>query len=238
MSDGIYPTLGRQTGLLREMSMIAQNIANASTTGYRAGGMIFSEFIVDTGRDNPSVSMANGNSETTHLAQGGLDGTGGALDLAIEGEGFFLVESDGAPHLTRAGAFLAGPAGGVQSPEGHALLDEGGAPIFVPPGATDLFVGSDGTLSAGGEPIARVAIVRPADGVRLDRAAGTLFDVGEAYEPVEVPRVLQGFLEASNVDPVLEIARMVTVQNAYELGQSFMEREDQRVRAIFRLMEQ
>lgn len=238
MTDGIYPTLGRQSGLLREMNAIAQNIANANTTGYRSGGIMFSEFVVDTGNGNPSVSLANANVQTTNLMQGALAPTDGTFDLAIEGEGFFVVDRGGQQMLTRAGVFTTGPDGGVLTPEGDALLDAGGAPVFVPPGAGDIHVGRDGTVSADGQPLAQIAVVIPQEPDRLSRNAGTLFEAGGGFDPVENPRVLQGFLEASNVNPVLEVARMISVQNAYELGQNFMTQEDERVRSIFRLMEQ
>ena len=238
MTDGIYPTLGRQAGLLREMSAIAQNIANASTTGYRAEGLVFSEYVVDTGRGHPSVSMANANIGLTSLKQGAMQQTGGTLDLAIEGDGFFLIDRGGQQFMTRAGSFLTGPDGGVVTPEGDALLDVGGAPVVVPPGSNAIFVGPDGTLSADGQPLSQIGVVLPADPDNLVRAAGTTFDASAGTQPVETPRVLQGFLEASNVNPVLEIARMVSVQNAYELGQSFMDKEDERLRSVFRLMEQ
>ncbi|UWQ18430.1 flagellar hook-basal body complex protein [Jannaschia sp. M317] len=238
MTDGIYPTLGRQSGLIREMNHIAQNIANASTTGYRAGGMIFSEHVVDTGNGNPSVSIAHANVETTRFAQGAMEQTGGTLDLAIEGDGYFLIDRGGAPFLTRAGSFLTGPNGGVVTAEGDAVLDAGGAPVFVPPGTGSIHVGLDGTVSADGQPVSQIGIVMPEAPDRMERAAGTFFDAGDDWFAVDQPRVLQGFLEGSNVNPVEEIARMVSVQNAYELGQSFMEKEDERLRSVFRLMEQ
>ncbi|MEM7490188.1 MAG: flagellar hook-basal body complex protein [Pseudomonadota bacterium] len=236
MADGIYPTLTRQAGLMREMETIAQNIANASTTGYRAEGLIFSEHVVSGGRRAPSLSMAHAHGRQTDFRQGALERTGGTFDLAIEGEGYFLVEVDGAPHLTRAGAFLAGPDGGVQTMEGHPLLDEGATPVFVPPGTTDVRVAPDGTLSADGQPLGRIAVVVPTDAGAMTRRAGTMFEA-DAYEPVAAPNVAQGFLEASNVDPVLQVARMVAVQNAYQMGQGFMDREDERMRAMFRLMD-
>ncbi|MEO0859503.1 MAG: flagellar hook-basal body complex protein [Pseudomonadota bacterium] len=237
MSDSIYPTLGRQAGLLREMDVIAQNIANASTTGYRSSGVIFSEFVVDAGKGNPSVSMSFGNGRRTEMEQGGLEMTGGTLDLAIEGDGFFLVDVGGTTHLTRAGAFVAGADGQVQTVEGHPLLDQGEAPVVIPPGAAELYVAPDGTISADGQPVAQVGLVRPTDPVQLQRHAGTMFNANGAFEPVENPRIMQGALESSNVNPVIEIARMVTVQNAYELGQNFMEKEDERLRTMLRLMD-
>ncbi len=237
MSDGIYPTLGRQAGLMREMSVIAQNIANANTTGYRAEGIIFSEHVVAGGRNAPSISFASATGRETRFAQGGMDRTGGTFDLAIEGDGFFLVDVGGTPHLTRAGAFLAGPDGDLVTPEGHAVLDDGGAPLFVPTDARDVFVGRDGTISADGEPIAKVGIVAPDDPGMMERRAGTMF-AAEGYTPLEEPAVMQGFLEASNVNPVMEIARMVSVQNAYQMGQGFMDREHERMQSMLRLMDQ
>ncbi|CTQ33234.1 flagellar hook-basal body complex protein [Jannaschia rubra] len=237
MADGIYPTLGRQAGLLREMEVIAQNIANANTTGYRAEGLIFSEHVIGGDRHSPSVSFAHATGRQTRFEQGGLDLTGGTLDLAIEGEGYFLVDVAGTPHLTRAGSFVAGPDGGVQTAEGHPLLDESGAPVFVPPDARAVSVGADGTVSADGQPIARVAVVMPADPGAMSRRAGTMF-AAEDYTPVETPGVKQGFLESSNVNPVMEVARMVAVQNAYQMGQGFMDREHERMQAMLRLMDQ
>ncbi|MDB2407749.1 flagellar hook-basal body complex protein [Jannaschia sp.] len=238
MSDAIYTTLGRQSGLIREMNSIAQNIANAGTTGYRSGGILFTEHIVRSGRDRPSISMSQGSAQLTSQNQGALERTGGTLDLAIEGEGFFLIDRGGEDLLTRGGAFVAGPDGGVTTDQGDPLLDTGGAPVFVPAGTAAIHVGGDGTLSADGEPVAQVAVVSPLEPDRLQRDSGTAFVAEAGFAPVETPRILQGFLEASNVDPVLEIARMVAVQNAYEMGQKFMDAEDERLRSVTRLLEQ
>jgi flagellar basal-body rod protein FlgF len=238
MSDAVYTTLGRQAGLIREIAVIAQNVANASTTGYRANGLMFSEFVVDRGRGQPSVSMARAGAQMTALRQGALDPTGGTLDLAIEGEGFFLIERGGAERLTRAGAFTTASDGTVTTAAGDPLLDAGGAPVVVPAGTDAIHVGADGTLSADGRPVAQVAVVAPLDPGRLRNLEGTLFDAPGGHAPVLAPKVLQGFLEASNVDPVLEVARMVAVQNAYELGQGFLDKEDERLRSATRLLEQ
>ena len=235
MADGIYTTLGRQAGLLREMDVIAQNVANADTTGYRAEGLVFAEHVVGT-RGGPSISFAHATGRETRFVQGGMERTGGTFDLAIQGEGYFLVDVGGEAHLTRAGAFVAGADGGLQTLEGHPVLDEGGAPLAVPPGAASVHVAPDGTISADGVPVARLAVVAPDDPRAMTRRAGTLF-AADGYAPVEAPAVAQGFLEASNVDPVIEIARMVAVQNAYQMGQGFMDREDERLRSMLRLMD-
>ena len=91
-------------------------------------------------------------------------------------------------------------------------------------------IGSDGTISADGQPVARLGVFMQDDPSRLRHFGGTLF-AADGAEPAEDAAIRQGFLEDSNVNPVLEIARMIEVQRAYELGQSFLDGEDQRIRA-------
>jgi flagellar basal-body rod protein FlgF len=228
-----YATLNRQSGLMREMGVVANNIANASTTGFRREGVVFSEFVSAMDQD-PSLSMAHASGRHVDLTQATLAQTGGSFDFAIQGEGFFLVETPQGERLTRAGSFTPNAEGELVTPDGYRLLDAGGAPVFVPPDAK-VAMARDGTLSANGEPIAQVGLWRPADPLALRHQSGTLFDGGE-LEPVENGIVMQGMLEDSNVQPVSEIARMIEVQRAYELGQKFLDAEDERVRGVIQAL--
>lgn len=225
-----YTTLTRQAGLMREMDVIAQNIANLSTTGFRREGVVFSEYVQRLD-DGPSLSMAHGNTRAIDLAQAGLTATGGSFDFAIQGEGFFLIETPEGQQLTRAGAFTPSAAGELVTMDGFRLLDEGGAPVVVPPGTSDLSMAEDGTLSSRGLPLSRIGLWQPADLTTLHHEAGTRFSA-DAVEPAGEAVLRQGYLEDSNVQPVSEIARMITVQRAYELGQTFLDREDARLRGI------
>ncbi|EIE52423.1 flagellar biosynthesis protein FlgF [Salipiger aestuarii] len=229
-----YTTLSRQRGLTREMQLIANNIANSATTGYRQQGVMFSEYVQRTDEPGGSVSMSLGEVKNTSFAQGTLTRTSSQYDFAIEGDGFFLVQAPGGERLTRAGAFVVGPEGDMMTPDGYAVLDSGGAPVFVPPNATDLAVGQDGTLSSDGQPIGQLGVVQPVNPAAMAREGGVLFRADEGYEPVENPRVMQGFVESSNVDSILQVARMIEVQRAYEMGQNFLQREDERVRAAIK----
>lgn len=229
-----YATLSRMTGLLQEMDTVAHNIANMSTTGYRREGVVFAEYVADVGPGEPSLSMGNVTARITDLAQGNLTRTNGAFDLAIEGEGFFLVAFPDGEKLSRAGAFAASPEGELVTPDGYPLLDEGGAPVFVPPDAANIAVAPDGTISADGNPLGRIGLFMPTDPIDLSRHAGVAFEAPGGVEPVENGRILQGFIEESNVNPVVEIARMIEVQRAYELGQGFLDQEDERVRNALR----
>ncbi len=231
MSSG-FVTLSRQSGLLTEMQTIANNIANISTTGFRREGVIFSEYIKAGAVPDDSVSMAAARGRHLDLSQGTVSPTGGTFDLAIEGEGFFLVETGDGQRLTRAGSFLPGDTGDLMTPDGHLVLDEGGAPIFVPPDARSVSVATDGTISADGRPVSKIGVVLPGDTGDLTREGSTLFSTGSGVEPVEFPRVLQGFVEASNVNPVIEITRMIEVQRTYELGQALADREGKRLTSL------
>ncbi len=229
MEAASYTTLSRQSGLLREMQLVANNIANAATTGYRQEGLIFSEFITRI-EGGASLSMARGNVRNTSMLQGPLSQTGGALDMAIEGDGFFLIETPAGERLTRAGSFALSADGDLVTPDGFRVLDAGGAPVFVPPDASDLGLSADGTLSSQGRPLAQIGLVLPVERSDLLREDGVMFHSPGGHEPVENPRVLQGFLEGANVDPISQIARMIEVQRAYEMGQSFLDAENERVR--------
>lgn len=231
-----YATLARMIGLSREMDAVANNIANMSTTGFRREGMAFAEFIQDVGPGEPSLSMGTPVARLTDLAQGNLSRTNGTFDIAIEGPGFFMIASPEGERLTRAGAFSPNDAGELVTPDGYPLLDEGGAPVFVPPDAASIAIAADGTLSADGNPLGRIGLFVPVDPLDLTRQAGVAFDAPGGVQPVEDARMLQGFIEESNVNPVVEIARMIEVQRAYELGQGFMDKEDERVRTALRTL--
>ncbi|MBR3371442.1 MAG: flagellar hook-basal body complex protein [Rhodobacteraceae bacterium] len=236
MDNAAYVTLTRLSGLKREMQVIAHNIANASTTGYRREGMVFSEFVVGGQGQDTSMSMALGNTRQTFQTQGELVQTNGNFDLAIQGEGFFQLETPQGPRLTRAGMFTPNEAGELVNMDGHFLLDAGGAPIFVPPDARTIAMSDDGTFSADGQPFAQVGLVRPVDPITMTRGAGTVFEVDGDVEPVLDARVRQGFLEGSNVDPMPEMARMIEVQRAYEQGQRLLEREDDRIKNVIQTL--
>lgn len=235
MDNPIYASLTRQSGLLREMTTVANNIANLSTTGFRAEGVVFAEYITETGRRQDGVSMAHAMGRYIEPAQGPLRQTNSPTDIAIEGEGFFLIDTDQGQALTRAGHFLRNDQGQLATPEGHLLLDGGGGPVFVPPDAINLVLAPDGTLSADGRALAQLGLWQANDITELAHQGGSILRAASGYQPmIEGGRLIQGFLEGSNVNPIAQITRMIEVQRAYELGQSFHDREDQRHRDALR----
>lgn len=238
MENASYTALTRQSGLMREMQVIANNIANASTTGFRAEGVMFSEHVKALGPDSPSLSMATAEVRETVMTQGSLTQTGGAFDLAIEGDGFFLIETPNGQRLTRAGSFGPNENGDLVTHEGYPVLDAGGAPVFVPQGVGRIGIGADGTISAGGQPIGQIGLFIPTDPNQMIRESGIMFDAQGGFEPAPDGRTLQGFLEESNVNPILQISRMIEVQRAYEMGQSFLDKEHERIRGVIQTVRQ
>jgi flagellar basal-body rod protein FlgF len=234
MTAGLYTTLTRQSGLMREMQVVADNIANISTSGFRREGVIFSEYVKRM-EDGPSLSMASGNARHLDLRQAGVTETGGTFDFAIQGEGFFLVETAQGQSLTRAGTFMPNAEGVLVNPDGHRLLDAGGAPIFVPPDASAVALSSDGTLSAQGQPLAQLGLWHAGDPLTMTHLGGTVFS-SDTVLPIEGGTILQGFLEDSNVNPISEIARMIEVQRAYEMGQTFLDKEDERMLGLIQTL--
>jgi flagellar basal-body rod protein FlgF len=224
-----YTTLSRQTGLMREMEVVANNIANSATTGYRQEGLIFSEYV----RSSPgqaSVSMSRANIRNTSMEQGALTQTNGTFDFAIEGDAYFKIETPQGDRLTRSGAFSPNADGDLVTADGLRVLDSGGSPVFVPSDVASISVAADGTLSADGQTLGQIGLFRPTEAQTLVREDGVMFRVEGDIEETNQAQILQGFLEGSNVNAISQVARMIEIQRAYEMGQSFLETEDQRIR--------
>lgn len=227
MSNSIYATLSRQDGLLKELQVVANNIANTNTTGYKTDRAIFAEYLVSTGDQTPSLSMGALAGHTFDLTQGTVKFTGGQFDLAIQGEGFFALQTPAGERLTRAGAFQLSSTGELITPDGANVLDSGNTPIQIPPEAATISIAGDGSISADGELLGQIGVFR-ANG-QLQRDTDTRFTAEGGIEAIENANVLQGAVEQSNVSPVLEMARMIEVQRAYEAGQNVLEQEHQRI---------
>lgn len=232
-----YIAINRLSGLSVEMNAIANNIANINTVGFRREGVSFSEYVVSS-TTGDSVSMGDLGARFSSEEVGKLYASGSNLDLAVKSEGFFLLDGQEQRVLTKSGAFMVSEEGFLVSSDGDRVLDIGEAPIVLPTGSEDVVIASDGTISINGQPLAQLAVV-DAPQEFLSRVGNTAFSVqDDAYEPVQNAKVQQGALEESNVDPVLEIARMIEVTRAYETSQGIIEDEDDRINSVIRLLGQ
>ncbi|MCI5047842.1 MAG: flagellar hook-basal body complex protein [Aquisalinus sp.] len=231
MDNPGYVSLSRQAGLLKELNTIANNIANADTAGYKREGALFTEYIAAAGRDDPSLSIGRLGAHFADLSQGEFNKTGGTFDVAIQGEGFFLIGTPGGERLSRAGHFMTTAEGTLVNPDGFSVLDDAGGEIQIPPEVAQIAIAGDGTISADGNALGRLGVVTAAP-ENLVREGSNLWRAEGGYKPVEERTVLQGFIESSNVDPVSEIARLIEVQRNYETGQKIFEQEDERISQV------
>jgi flagellar basal-body rod protein FlgF len=234
MSDAIAAGLARQSGLLTELRLIASNVANASTDGYKREASVFTEY-VDRGHPHDSLSMGALRGRWTDRGQGALVSTGGTFDLAIEGPGLFAVQRGDDVLLTRAGSFQLDAQGRLVTKEGWPVLDEGGGVIEIPEETVDVTVSPDGTVSLDGLATARFGLFEaPPGGLR--RAGDTLFRPVGALTFVDEPVIRQGFVEQSNTRPIMEMARLTEAQRLFEAGQDLMNTEVRRLEDMIRIL--
>ncbi len=236
-----YIALSQQTALRRQMDVIANNIANASTPGYKAQHTLFSEYLAKTQNGTP-ISYVQEKGIGTDFAQGPMQQTGADFDFAINGEGFFTVGSAIGNRYTRAGHFVLDENGQIITSRGDPLLSDGGAPIVVPSAAKDISVTKTGTILADGAPIGKIGLVKFDQPNMLvpDETGMLALPEGLALTPqtVDQPDISQGFLEQSNVQSVVEMTSMMQVARSYESTQKIIEREDDRVRQLIRRLGQ
>lgn len=237
MDNAGYIGLSRNAGLMRELTTIANNIANVSTNGYRREGAVFAEHVKALDGGDPSVSIATMSRRFVDLSAGAVTQSGNPLDFAIAGEGFFLVETPGGERLTRDGAFSTNAEGELVTSSGARVLDETGGALVIPQQTSSINVSGDGVIFADDQPIGRIGVVT-ADPAFMVREGQNTFRAENGFEPVENPRVQQNALEGSNVNPVTELARLIEVQRTYELTQKFSQDENERINRTVRALGQ
>ena len=222
MENATYVGLSHQMALLRHMDIIANNIANMNTTAFRAEQPIFEEFPMPSA-DRVKVSFVLDRGLLRNLDAGEITRTDNPLDVAINGPGYFVVETEVGPRYTRDGHFRVDDEGRLISNSGWPVLDDGGQVIVFDVGAKAPTINRDGTIATELGVIGRIGVVRFANEQRLLKQGGGLYSSAQEPEPVEKPSIVQGMIEKSNVEPIIEITRMIEVMRAYQSTQKLMD---------------
>jgi len=242
METSTFIALSRQTALRRQMDVVANNIANMSTTGFKGERMMFVEHLVKSqGGERilgDKISYVRDIATMRDLSAGPLEQTGNPLDVAIEDEGYFVIQSDSGNRYTRNGRFQLDESGQLVTASGGSVLSDGGQPFFFAPGDTKISIARDGTVSTQNGDLGRIAVVNFANEHQLRPGAGGLYSTEAAPQPLENPGLVQGMLEGSNIQPVVEMARMIEVHRTYDGVKGFIEKEDERMRRMIRDMGQ
>ncbi len=243
MQNTIAVALSRMTGQQRAMDVTANNIANASTPGFRAERSVFADFLVRM----PSAGLPQGAATITFVQDratyrdpepGPIATTGNPLDIAIGGRGFFLVQTARGQRMSRAGHFELSADGGIVDSAGNALLDGSGRPLRLQPTDTQITIAADGTITTENGQAGRVAVVRPENPFSLTPEGGRLFDFEGPPVPIDRPRLVQGALEGSNVVPTLELTRMMRDLREFEFTSQMVQTEGERLRAAIEKLTQ
>lgn len=240
MENTSYVALSRQATLRRQMDVVANNLANMSTHGYKGGSMMFVEHLVKSkGGDSlltPQLAYVRDIATLTDTSAGPIETTGNPLDLAIQGEGFFVVDTPEGERYTRNGRLQLDNTGQLVNQLGQPVLADGGAPIIFAPEDTEIVISRDGTVSTNNGELGKLRVVTFDNLQDLERTSGAQFIASEdnPAQDVESAAVLQGAVEGSNIEPIREMANMIAVHRAYDGVKNFIEREDERQRAMIR----
>lgn len=242
MESPTYIALSRQVTIAREMEIIAHNVANANTTGFKQQRLQFNEFLTKPAQGE-RYSMVIDRATRRDTSQGGLMPTGNSLDVAVVGQGYFAVDTVNGPRYTRAGNFQLNEQGQIVNGGGLPVMGQGNQPITLPPETEEIRIAGDGSIYTNGSPdapVGRLAVVRFDKEQELLEVGGGLYSTDQRPQPVTgETQVQQGVLEQSTVQPVLEMTRMIDTMRAYQQTQKMIDTEHERVRsAIGRLARQ
>lgn len=235
MENTIYIGLSRQMALRTNLQIVANNVANMNTPGYRAQNMLFTEYLEDPrGQDDP-LSFVVDHGQFQVSKPGSLKTTDNPLDVALEGPGFFTVETPDGQAYTRAGNFSINPDGELVTASGLPVSN-GGGPIVIPPDSTEIRIDERGNISNQNGQIDQLAIVEFENTQLLNPTGQGLYVTEEVGQPSPTTRAQQGLLEGSNVNPIMEMTNLIEISRDNQSLSRMMDGENERLRRAIRTL--
>lgn len=224
MENAILVGLSREIALSRELDVVANNVANINTTGYKADRSQFEEFLKTRARDTQTgsrVSFVLDRGIWHDMNQGNVERTGNSLDVAIEGNGFLAVQTPRGERYTRNGSLHINATGQLVTSEGDAVLGDSG-PITLQPNDNQISISRDGSISVreGSSNTdslrGKLRLVTFSDVQQLKKDGGSTFSIDNgAPQTATNANVIQGSLEKSNVYGVVEMSRLIEITRSY-----------------------
>lgn len=242
MENALLVGLSRQMALGRELDVIANNVANVSTNGFKARASRFESHLMPKAsadafnRPDRKLDYVIDRGTTLDVSAGAIEATRNPLDVAIKGDGFFAIQTEAGERYTRNGAFTLDSAGRLVTSDGHPVLGDNG-PITFDRTETNISVAPDGTIASAQAQHGHVRVVRFADMRSMRNEGGNVFSATTPAEPAGTSsRLESGALERSNVRSVAEMTRLIQVNRTYASVASMVGRLDELKRsAITRL---
>ncbi len=241
MDNAMMIGLTRQLTLRRAMDVTANNIANVSTTGFKAESQLLEANNATRARSEdgpPRLAYVDEWGMGRNFAQGDLSRTGRPLDLALEGDGFFALETEAGERYTRDGRFSLDAEGAIVASDGSRLMSDGGGPIFLDLEAGPVEIVSTGDITQNGQIVGRVGVVTFEDNGALSKTGENRYAAPDGAQPLDAleAQIRQGFTESSNVKPIQEITTMLEVSRTYASVTRMIQQTDELSRkAIERL---
>ena len=223
MDSGYYSACTALISRMQALDTIANNLANTSTAGFRAEHNVFSSVLASKGGlDQSPLNQAVNDygimsGTTLDQGQGALQKTGNALDVGIEGQGYFVVQTANGPMYTRNGAFQVSSKGQLVTANGDAVMGEKGVITMLP---GEVSISANGTISSNGALSGKLKVVEFPAGTELTSVGDTYYSAPpNTAAPATNSNVRQGMLESSNVNPVASMVELVTAQRSAEMMQ-------------------
>lgn len=229
MENIAYVGMSSQVALQQQMQVAANNLANMSTPGYKSEGVLFQQYITAPPNADKIIQAQNYGT-FRNLEMGNLTQTHNPLDMAIEGDGYFSVSTPQGIRYTRDGGFALNNNRQIVSKTGNLLLNENGDAITVPPDATQISISSDGTIVSEYGDLGRVKVVKFDNPQMLEKLGNNLYAGGGQTEiPVTDRHVVQGVLEGSNVNAVVEMNNMINLLRMFQAAQNMLQNDHDRI---------
>ena len=242
MENTSYIALSRQSALWREMEVVANNMANANTPSYKAEQMMFRDFVVKTKTDTSpfgrKVDFVQDVGVLRDTREGPMSQTQAPLDLAIHNEGYFVVDTPSGPRYTREGHFRLDETGMMVNSAGYPVMQTTGQPIVFAPNETQITVTGDGTVSTENGVIGKVRVVGFNNDQNLQNAGNGMLMTNDQPATIDRPSLVQGMLEQSNVQPVIETTKMMEILRNYEGIQKLIDGENDRQSSAMKILSQ
>jgi flagellar basal-body rod protein FlgF len=248
MENSLLVGLSRQMALSHELDIVANNIANIDTTGYKADNALFVQYLMPkasdqdfTGSDR-RVDFVQDRASWIDFAAGAIQKTGNPLDVAIDGSGYLAVQTPNGVRYTRNGALQINASGQLVTGEGYQVLGDNG-PITFQPGDHDPIISPSGIITVRNgntdAPRGTLQLAAFAQQSQLQKDGGSTFLAPPGVDPIPPPsgtRVVQGAIEKSNVNAVSEISRMIEITQSYtDIANVLQQQSDQRKNALSQL---
>lgn len=232
MENVSYIGLSQQLAIQQQMEMTASNIANMSTPGFKAQAALFSDYL-NTPKGGAAIKQVQNSGSYRDLSPGSMAQTFNTFDVAIQGEGYFAIETANGTRYTRDGGFSMNSERELVTKSGDRVMGDGGGAIVIPPEVTNVTITPTGDISGNEGVISRLKIVTFDNEQMLKRAGGNLYEADGAAEiAIETPRVAQGALEQSNVNPILEMNKMIELLRLFQASQKILQNDHDRIRGM------